>query len=176
MSPGAAPPVAVARIIKPHGLRGEVVLESLTDVEGRLETTQAFLLVSEGGPARQLFVESRRFFGGRHVLRFRGIETLTEAEKIRGMTLAVPESEIGPLPENHYFIHQLVGMKVRLKDGKELGTVRNVIMTGGVDVLEIGDRGEHLVPFAEGICVEVNLEEKLLIIDPPEGLLHLDAN
>jgi 16S rRNA processing protein RimM len=176
MLPGAAPLVAVARIVKPHGLRGEVVLASLTDVEGRLETTAVFLLVSEGVPARELRVESRRFFGGRHVLRFHGIETLTEAEKIRGMTLAVPESEIGPLPENHYFIHQLIGMKVKLKDGRELGTVRKVIMTGGVDVLEIGDHGEHLVPFADGICVEVNLEERLLTIDPPEGLLHLDAN
>lgn len=176
MEQPGVPPVLVARIVKPHGLRGEVVLESLTDVEGRLETTRAFLLVKDGIPTRELRVESRRFFGGRHVLRFQGIETLTEAEKIRGMTLAVPESEIGPLPENQYFIHQLIGMKVKLKDGRELGTVRKVIVTGGVDVLEIGDRGEHLVPFASDICVEVNLEEKRLTIDPPEGLLHFDAN
>lgn len=176
MQPGVTAPVTVARIVKPHGLRGEVVLESLTDVEGRLENTPVFLLVVDGAPVRELRVESRRFFGGRHVLRFHGIETLTEAEKIRGLTLAVPESEIGPLPENHYFIHQLIGMKVLLKNGRELGTVKNVLSTGGVDVLEIGERGEHLVPFVSSICVEVNLEEKRLTIDPPEGLLHFNAN
>lgn len=177
MQPNTAwPVVVVARILKPHGLRGEVVLESFTDVKGRIETTPAFLLIERGVPLRELRVESRRFFRGRHVLRFQGIETLTEAEKIRGMELAVPESEIGALPQDHYFLHQLVGLKARLKDGRELGVVKRVIITGGVDVLEIGERGEHLVPFTAEICVEVNIREKCLTIDPPEGLLHLNAH
>lgn len=173
MLPG--PLVVVARIVKPHGLRGEVVLESFTDVKGRIETTPIFVLMARGVAVREVHVESRRFFNGRNVLRFRGIETLTEAEKIRGMELGVPESEIGDLPDDHYYVHELVGCAARLKDGTELGVVQSVLATGGVDVLEIGERKQYLVPFTEEICVEVNLEEKYLVIDPPEGLLNLNA-
>ena len=66
--------------------------------------------MNHGAVVRELKVESRRFFGGRFVMQFAGIPDRTEAEKIRGMELAVPEEEIGSLPENQFFVHDLVGM------------------------------------------------------------------
>lgn len=169
-------PVVVARIAKPHGIHGEVVLDSFTDVKGRLEETDTFLLMNQGVVVRKLQVESRRFFGGRHVVHFSGVPDRTEAEKLRGMELAVPEDEIGNLPEDQYFVHDLVGMMVRLKDGREIGLVTKVIRTGGVDLLEVGERGEILIPFAEAICVEVDPETRQITVDPPEGLLQLNES
>lgn len=171
-----ASPVVVARIAKPHGIRGEVVLDSFSDVEGRLEGTRAFLLMHGGKVIRTLEVESRRFFGGRHVLRFSGVPDRTEAEKLRGMDLAVPDDEIGTLPSDQYFVHDLIGMSVRLKDGREIGTVQDIVRTGGVDLLAVGQHGEILIPFAESICVEVNRELRQITVDPPEGLLQLNEN
>lgn len=169
-------PVLVARIAKPHGIHGEVVLDSFSDVEGRLEDTQAFLLMRDGAVIRKLEVESRRFFGGRHVLQFSGVQDRTEAEKLRGMELAVPGEEIGELPPDQYFIHDLVGMVVRLKDGREIGKVKDVIRTGAADLLEVGENGNILIPFTDPICVEVNSELRQITVDPPEGLLQLNEN
>lgn len=168
--------ILVARIVKPHGIRGELVLESWSDVEGRLEKSETFLLVREGKIVRELKVESRRFFNGRHVLKFEGISTLTESELFRGHSLAILEDQLGDLPEDQYFIHQLIGMLVRTQDGKEVGRVVNVMKTGGVDLLEVGEKGTILIPFTSEICVEVDPKQKQILIDPPEGLLQLNAN
>jgi 16S rRNA processing protein RimM len=169
-------PVVVARIAKPHGIRGEVVLDSFTDVEGRLEERETFLLMNRGSVIRTVEVESRRFFNGRHVLQFRGISGRTEAEKLRGMELGIPEEEIGSLPENQYFVHDLIGMTVRLKNGEEIGVVKDVVSTGGVDLLEIGSSGEILIPFADPICVNVDPKTRQITVDPPEGLLKLNES
>ncbi len=110
--------VTVARIVKPHGIRGEVVLESWSDVNDRLEKADGFLLVKDGHVTREVHVESRRFFNGRHAMKFREVSTLTDAELLRGSALAIREDQLGALPEGQYFIHQLIGMQVKLPDGK----------------------------------------------------------
>lgn len=169
-------PVIVARIAKPHSIHGEVVLSSLTDVEGRLENTDHFLLISKDDVVGTLEVESRRFFQGRHVLKFSGISDRNAAEQLRGKMLAVEAEEIGTLPPDTFFIHDLIGMKVCLQDGTEIGKVKDVLETGGVDLLEVGERGEILIPFTDEICREVDADGKVITIDPPEGLLQLNAH
>lgn len=168
MKPEIASPVLVAKIIKPHGIRGEVVLESWTDVEGRLENRPAFLLIEQGKVLREIQVESRRFIMGRPVFKFAGVSDRTQAESLRNMQLGIPEEELGDLPPNQYFIFQLVGMSVVLKDGQEVGKVSDVLPTEGGDLLEL-DNGS-LVPFVDEICLDVDLEGKRIVIDPPEGL------
>lgn len=169
-------PVAVAYIAKTHGLHGEVVLNLLSDVEGRIEETDEFLLVEGEAVQRELKIESRRFFNGRYVVKFHGIDTLTDAQTLlKHKYLAIPEADLGSLPPDQYFIHDLIGMRVRLVNGEFIGHVRNVLKTGGVDLLEIGENGEILVPFAAEICIDINLKEKEITIRPPEGLLQLNA-
>lgn len=173
MESGTTSPVIVARVVKPHGIRGEVVLESYTDVEGRLENTQKFLLIRGGVTLREIEVDTRRYFDGRHVIKFSGVSSRNDAELLRGLELGVPESEVGDLPPDHFFVHDLVGMLVVvMKDGTEVGKVTGVMKTGGVDLLEVGD---ILIPFVEQICVEVDREGGIIRIDPPEGLLQLNA-
>ena len=175
MDEEAVSPVVVAKIAKAHGIKGELVLESFTDVEGRLENEAFFWLIDRGKPIRRLEVESRRFIQGRCVIKFVGLNTRTEAERLRGMELGIPEEKSGPLPPDNFFIYQLVGASVFLMNGAELGRVRNVVKTGGVDLLEVGEQGEFLIPFTAEICVEVDLKNKRITINPPEGLLQLNA-
>lgn len=176
MEVSSSSPVIVARIVKPHSIHGEVVLASLTDVEGRLENTDHFLLISKDDVVGKLEVESRRFFQGRHVLKFSGISDRNAAEELRGKMLAVEADQIGSLPDDTFFIHDLIGMKVCLQNGTEVGKVKGVLETGGVDLLEVGERGEILIPFTDEICREVDAERKVITIDPPEGLLQLNAH
>ena len=170
-----ASPVVVARITKPHALTGEVVLESHTDVAGRLEQLRSYLLMHHGEVIRTLEVESYRFFNGRYVIKFRGINSRNDAEALRDKELAIPGQEVGELPTDHFFIHDLVGMMVYTKEGTQVGIVCNVMKTGGVDLLEVGEEGKILIPFVDPICKEVDLEARRIIIDPPEGLLNVNA-
>jgi 16S rRNA processing protein RimM len=176
MEVSSSSPVIVAQISKPHSIHGEVVLTSLTDVEGRLENTDHFLLIGKDDVVGSLEVESRRYFQGKHVLKFVGISDRTAAEKLKGKMLAVPAEEIGTLPPDSFFIHDLIGMKVCLQDGTEIGKVKDILETGGVDLLEVGERGEILIPFTDEICREVDADRKVITIDPPEGLLQLNAH
>lgn len=175
MESHTASPVVVARIVKSHGIRGEVVLESYTDVEGRIENTPVFLAMENGVSVAELRIETRRFFNGRHVVKFAGVDNRNQADALRDKELAIPESEIGELPDDHFFIHDLVGMTVRRKDGVQVGKVQDVVKTGGVDLLQLDERGDLLIPFVDAICIEVDQEARTITIDPPEGLLQLNA-
>jgi 16S rRNA processing protein RimM len=170
-------PVMVARILRAHALHGEVVLESLTDVEGRLDNTNVFLLLNKDQQSvGKLEVETRRFIQDKYVIKFAGISDRTSAEGLKGMTLAIDAEEIGELPPDTFFVHDLVGMKVRLQDGTEVGEVFGILKTGGVDLLEVGQKGQILIPFTDEICKIVDPQHKVITIDPPEGLLQLNAN
>jgi 16S rRNA processing protein RimM len=164
-----ASPVLVAKIIKPHGIHGEVVLDSWTDVEGRLENTPAFLLLDHGTVLKEVTVESRRFIMGRPVFKFQGVSNRNEAELLRNLELGIPEDQLGELPPNQFFVFQLVGLRVLLKDGREAGTVKDVLHTAGGDLLEL-ESGD-LVPFVDEICLDVDLQKGQIVIDPPSGLI-----
>jgi 16S rRNA processing protein RimM len=176
MTTTTSSPVIVAKVVKAHGIQGEVVVDLLSDVDRRMEETSEFLLTEGDNIVRQLKVEGWRLFHDRYAVKFEGIDDRTAAEQLRGKYLAVPEDQIGSLPEDHFFIHDLVGMTVLLKDGKRIGTIRSVLETGGVDLLEVGEEGQILIPFTTEICVDVSLEDRTITIDPPEGLLQLNAH
>jgi 16S rRNA processing protein RimM len=172
MKAGATSPVLVAKIVKPHGIQGEVVLESWTDVEGRLENTSAFLLIDHGKILREVKVESRRFIMGRPVFRFAGVSSRNDAELLRNLELGIPEEQIGELAPGQFFIFQLVGLPVLLKDGTEVGIVKDVIQTVAGDLLELNTGS--LIPFNDEICPDVDLVHKRILVNPPEGLLITD--
>ena len=168
--------VAVAVAVKPRGVRGEVVAELLTDFPERFEGLERLIAVSPAGARQTLRLENHWFHGGRVVLKFEGYDSPEAARALVGCELAVPESEAVELEEDEFYEWQLVGCRVETVGGAEVGRVSEVLSAGGaVPVLAIKDgRGrEHLVPLAESICVEVDVEGKLIRVDPPEGLLEL---
>ncbi len=169
--------IAVARTVKVRGLKGEVVAELLTDFPERFEGLEELIAVAPAtGARRRLALESHWFQGARVVLKFEGFNTPETARELVGLELAVPETEAVELEDDEFYDWQLEGCRAETVDGTQLGTVREVLHTGGdVPVLVIrDDEGgrEHLVPFAESICVEVNTDAKLIRVDAPEGLLE----
>lgn len=167
--------VVVARAVRTRGLRGEVVADLLTDFPERFEGLERLLAVMPDGKQLPLALEEHWFQRERIVLKFAGYDSIEAATVLVGCDFAVPESERVELPEDEFYEWELAGCRVETVEGESLGHVREVMRTGGVEVLvvETGEAGrDHLIPMAEEICVEIDVNNKLIRVDVPEGLLE----
>lgn len=165
--------VVIAKVSKTRGLRGEVVAEVLTDFPDRFDGLEKVIGTFPGGKRVDLKIERYFFQKGRIVLKFAGYDSIEEGENLRGVEISVPESEAVELQTDEFFDWQLEGCQVETIDGEAIGTVSELLRTGGTEVLIVtGSDKEFMIPFAESICVEVDVDNKLIRIDPPEGLLE----
>jgi 16S rRNA processing protein RimM len=166
--------LAVARAVKTRGLRGEVVAELLTDFPERFEGLERLIAVDAEGKRLPLELEEHWFQQGRVVLKFAGYDTIEAASALVGLEFTVPESERVELAEDEFYDWELAGCRVQTVEGEQLGQVREIMRTGGVEVLVVdnGEGRDYLIPMAEDICVEINIDGKLIRVDVPEGLLE----
>ena len=165
--------IAIAKVAKTRGLRGEVVAELLTDFPKRFEGLVDVTGTLADGQHVDLKIEQYFFQKGRIVLKFAGYDTIERGEELRGVEISVPESEAVELDTDEFFDWQLEGCRVETIDREMIGTVRELLRTGGTEVLIVaGTEKEFMIPFAESICIDVDVEKKLIRIDPPEGLLE----
>lgn len=169
--------LAVGRIVKPHGLRGEVAVFPLTGNEARFDPgSRLFLSPAPDGRGSLLAVtvEAARPHQGRWLLTLDRIEDRTHAEQHVGSYLLVPREEAeAARSEDEWFLHSLVGRAVVDDAGGSLGEVLDVIETPGASMLEIGVPGgkRRLLPFVREFVAGV--EEKKIVVTPPEGWLEL---
>ncbi len=165
--------VAIAKIAKPRGLRGELIADVLTDFPERFETTENVFALTPGGGRLNLKIEKHWFQKDRVVLKFGGIDSIEAAEDLRGAEICVLEEEAVALEEGEFFDWQLEDCRVETVEGELIGRVKELMRTGGTEILVVeGERKEYLIPFAETICTEVDVENKLIRVDAPEGLLE----
>ena len=163
--------VAIARITRPRGIRGELVAEVLTDFPDRFDGLEMVTALLDED-RRELKIEKAWFQNERIVLKFSGVNTIEAAEELRNAEICVPESDAVELEDGEFFDWQLEGCEAVTIDGETLGTVKELMRTGGTEILVVkGDR-EYLIPFAESICTKVDVENKRIVVDPPEGLLE----
>jgi 16S rRNA processing protein RimM len=167
--------MVVARVARTRGLRGEVLADLYTDFPERFEGLEQIMAIAPDGSSRSLQIEEHWFHGNRIVFKFAGYDSIDAAKDLAGYQLAVPASERIELPEDHFYEWELAGCRIEALDGKVIGQVREVMHTGGVEILVVaGNEGrEFLIPMAHDICVEIDIEAKLIRVDPPEGLLDL---
>ena len=166
--------VAVARVVKVRGLRGEVAAELLTDFPERFERTEELIAVAPAGAREVLTVERSRLHAGRVLLKFAGYDTPEAAQDLVGFELCVPERDAVELEEDEFFDWQLEGCRVKTVEGRALGLVRDVWHYGAAPILVVRDDGgrETLIPLARSICVVIDTGAKLIRVDPPEGLIE----
>ena len=172
--------IAIARIVKTRGLRGEVAAELLTDFPERFDSLEGVVGVSPRGERQPLTLAEHWLQGNRIILRFDGYDAPETASALVGYEVAVPEAEAVELEEDEFYDWELEGCRVETIEGATVGQVDEVLHTGGdAPILVIhsvdadGRRREHLVPLAESICVEIDTERRLIRVDAPEGLLEL---
>ena len=165
--------VAIAKITRPRGLRGEMVADVLTDFPDRFADLEKAIAVLPDGRRRDLIIEGSWFQKDRVVVKVAGVDSIEEAEKLRDAEICIPEAEAATLEEDEFFDWQLEGCSVVTIDGEKIGVVREVMRTGGTENLVVdGGERDHLIPFAGSICTEVDVENKKITVDLPEGLLE----
>lgn len=167
--------IAVARIARVRGIRGEVAADLLTDFPERFDGLAELISVNAAGERDTLSIEKSWLHGGRVILKFAGYDSPEAARLLVGLELAVPETDAVELEEDEFYDWELVDCRVETIDRRTVGRVREVLHTGAAPVLVIRDEAEreHLIPLAESICVEIDTESKLIRVDPPEGLLEI---
>jgi 16S rRNA processing protein RimM len=166
--------VAVARAVKTRGLRGEIVAELLTDFPERFDGLERLIAVAPDGKRTSLELEEHWFHQSRVVLKFAGLDSVEAARALVGYEFTVPESERVELEEDEFYDWELEGCLVETVEGEQLGRVRAIMRTGGVEMLVVDNTEgrDYLIPMAEDICLEIDVEQKLIRVDVPEGLLE----
>ena len=165
--------VAIARLVKTRGLKGELAADLLTDFPERFEALEDVIVKLATGELRDLKIEKFWFQKGRVILKFAGFDTIEQAEMLRNSDVCIPEADAVQLGEGELFDWQLAGCTVETIDGTPIGVVSELMRTGGTELLVVaGEEKEYLIPFAETICIDLDIENKMIRIDPPEGLLE----
>lgn len=169
--------LTVGRVVKAHGVSGEVVVEIRTDdpaarfAPGNTLRTRD----SRGGGERDFVIDQAREHGGRLLVRLAGVHDRDSADALRGSLFVVDSDDLPPIGEpDTYYDHQLEGLHVRTTTGQDVGVVAEVLHTAAGELLAVRrDSGEVLVPFVSAIVTSVSLDDRSIEIDPPEGLLDL---
>ena len=166
---------AVGRIARAHGLRGQVIVDLETDFPDTRFQPGAELFVRRAA-VEKLRLTTVRFQNERPVIGIAGVETVTEAEEFAGLELRVPVEWLAPLPADTFYRHDLIGCRVETADGDPVGVVGDVEGTlAGSRLVITGLQGEIQVPLANEICTTIDVRSKRIVIEPPDGLLDLNA-
>jgi len=169
MSREVSPPefLIVGRVVAPWGRRGEVKVQVVSNFPDRFAAGQT--LYVDGEPLR---IEDSRYHRQHILLKFLGIDSIEEAEKLRKQDLMIPLSQVRELPPGEFYIFQLVGLDVVTADGRALGRIIDVMATGSNDVYVVaGECGEILIPAIEDVVLSIDLDRGRVLVEPIEGLL-----
>jgi 16S rRNA processing protein RimM len=173
--------LTVGRVVKAHGISGEVIVEIRTDDPAARFAPGSTLRAKgsrDDGLERTYVVADAREHGGRLLVRLDGVADRDAADALRGSLFVIDSEDLPPIDEpDTYYDHQLEGLLVRTTDGRDIGTVAEVLHTAAGELLAVNraDAGELLVPFVSAIVTSVSLESRVIEIDPPEGLLELES-
>ncbi|MEZ0366681.1 ribosome maturation factor RimM [Mycobacterium sp. pUA109] len=169
--------LTVGRVVKAHGITGEIVVEVRTDdPDARFVPGAALRARKSGGPERSYVIDTVREHGGRLLVRLAGVADRDAADALRGSLFVIDSDELPPIEDpDEFYDHQLEGLRVQTTAGQRLGTVTEVLHTAAGELLAVRREGaaELLVPFVAAIVTSVSLEAQTIEIDPPEGLLEL---
>jgi len=166
--------VTVARLGRAWGIRGELAAISLTSKPERFQQLEDVFLFRDGRPLDpgRFQVEAVRDHLRVWLFKFRGVDTMSQAEQLEQSEVRVPMAERVALAESEHFVSDLMGCEVRERSTGELvGVVTGWEDAGGSGLLEVG--GDLLIPFARAICVEIDTRAKRILVNLPDGLKEL---
>lgn len=168
--------VKVGKIKDAHGLKGELYFLSFSGEISWLEDLPKVFLEKENQSFKEYKLEKMKPFKEGAILQFEGIKDRTQAEGLKGDMLYIPEEELVSEPGEVIYLNELLHFQVKNEEGKVLGEVKDFSSNGIQDILVIS-KGEleYEVPFVDQFIVEINYDEKYLIMDFPEGLMDINS-
>jgi 16S rRNA processing protein RimM len=161
--------LTVARVRRPFGVKGELLLEILTDFPNRLSRYERLY----AGDDRQPYeVASLRRHGEGMLLQLKAVRDRNAAERLRGALLSIRADDLPPLPAGTYYLHQVEGLDVFTENGERLGRVMEILKTGANDVYVVrGEKGEVLLPAIASVIRSVEPAEGRMVVRLMDGLV-----
>ena len=167
---------AIGRIVKTHGIRGEMRVYSYSDVEYFFDYKDIFVQGKYGDKVPQRVVKVRVKKGQSVILALEGVVDITQAGSLVGKEIFLNRAKLSPLADGEYYWHEIEGLSVVSAGGEELGILSDVLATGAHDVYVVkGDKGEILVPAVEQMVKKIDLKKGVIVVDLPPGLIEANA-
>lgn len=164
----------VGKIVNTHSLKGEVKVISSTDFEEERFKKGSKLLITRGNQLiREVVVQSYRNHKNFLLVKFEGIDSVEEAEKLKNLQIKIDSDEVGELEENEFYFHQIIGCEVFDENDRNLGEIIDILTPGANDVWVIkGEEGkEILIPYIEDVVKQIDITSKKVNIEVMEGLI-----
>ena len=156
-----------------QGNKGEVRVKATTDIPERFLDLD-FVYLKRGDELKELEIDYIRFHKQFVIIKFFDVDSIDEAEKLKNYQVLIDESEKYLLPEDNYYVTDLIDCEVYLESGKYLGNLIDVVDTLGADIFLVkGQEKEYMLPASREMILEIDLENKKIIVDPIPGILDL---
>jgi len=160
--------IVTGRVIGPFGIRGEVKVVPTTDFLDRFETGREVVLNLQEGRRTRRIERSRPHKGG-VILKFEGVDTRSSAEELRDIDIIIGEADLHELESGRFYLFDIIGLKVVTEDGREQGTVTEVLQGGGNDVYVTSTA--LCIPALKDVVAQVDLDRGVMVIRAVPGLL-----
>lgn len=164
--------LAIGRVVRAHGIRGEISVAVLTDFPERFDDTE-WVYLGDAFEATPYRLKKYRWHKQNVLLTLEGIASRTEAEQLTQLLVQVPVEEAVPLPDGGYYLYQLVGLPVITSQGDILGTIDHIIETKANDVYVINNDQDQeiLLPAIPDVIKSVDLEKRKVVVELLDGLI-----
>lgn len=162
--------LTIGQVLRPHGTRGDLRVLPLTDFPERFLALEC-VFVGNSETNERHAVTGVSLHGRVVRMHLSGIDSIDQAEKLRGYSVMIPESERVELPPDHYFVYELIGVDCYKTDGSLVGKLTDVVNTGANDVYVVeGVSGVHYVPAVKALVKEIDLETKRIVVEWLDGM------
>lgn len=169
--------ITVGRIVRPHGIRGDVKVTPITDWPERFKEFHLIYLERSNEKSGWVQIEQARMLHNHIILKLSGIDSRGKAETLKNAELRVRGQDLPSLPEGHYYVHDMMGMTISTMDGRIVGSVVDVIQMSLQDIYVVeADGKEVLIPAVETFIKKVDTKKRMIWIDPIEGLIDIDED
>lgn len=167
-------PVLLGKIMATHGVRGQLRVFLFSGEFSSIAGLDSVILKSPNRELETFEVAATALHGKKFLLTLKNFDNVNQVLHLVGRELYVRREQLPELPEGEYYWRDLMGLRVVTDRGEELGTLTDIIATGSNDVYVVtgGDR-EYLIPALEDVVLEINLDDGIMKVSPPEGLLDL---
>jgi 16S rRNA processing protein RimM len=156
-----------------QGNKGEVRIKATTDIPERFLDLD-FVYLKRGKELKELEIEYIRFHKQFVIIKFFAVNSIDEAEKLKNYQVLIDKSEKYLLPEDNFYVSDLIDCEVYLESGRYLGTLIDVVDTSGTDIFLVqGQDKKYMLPASREMILEIDLENKKIIVDPIPGILDL---
>ena len=169
--------VNVGKIVKPHGIQGEVCIAPTTDWPEQFQAGQSYRIYKTGSEPRQIVIEKVRSHHFQLIAKLKDVNSRNEAEAFRGWYFQIEAHSRPMLPENEFYVSDLIGLRAVTQDNTDLGVLTDVLQHTGQDLYVISRNGSDiLIPAVKEFISEVDLKKQVIVINPIEGLIESDEN